>query len=98
MSVPASSASSRCVIIGESCRSSLRSSSIVAALSLCFCLALLMMLSSFIGYTLLAQTLDHHGLKIFRIERFSFVELKTFDTNKKNPCFVSESLIDHIFD
>src|SRR6266536_3797288 len=28
--------------------------------------------------------------KIFRIERFSFAERKTFDTRKKNPCFASD--------
>jgi hypothetical protein len=31
------------------------------------------------------RPLGHHGLKISRIEGFSFAERKTFDTNKKNP-------------
>jgi len=31
--------------------------------------------------------LDYYGLKISRIEGFSFCERKTFDTKKKNPCF-----------
>src|SRR5881409_1471814 len=37
------------------------------------------------GFMQWMRSLDQHGSKISRIERFSFRERKTFDTKKKNP-------------